>query len=376
VLGGLLGLLRGSAADTTAEIRARGGVLLVSGAIQLSDDDHGSGGKILRLASPALMIVDVESTDEAATETLEEIAAVHPWLADLLMAGGTDELRCTPIRLDEGSSVTLSARANTPAALRVRASGHVMGRDEHPATLRFSGSWVQRVLRTLLAEAELCDGGGGTALEAACEKVASAHSALRWNLESGVATFERADMHLKLQGGSDITLAAWGSVDLVSRQVDAHIGVTAPTLRRLLRSGVTDEEQAAARALVAEDEGLVVHCSTVVPLAAPRGYYLSGGRRTREMQGVGWVGAIRWGSLIEQMAILSARKAQQKLTSVLARDGGGGGGGWGAMASVVARHVLSSAGQTKLKLETLPPPPPRAMQPPFSMSLAERAVQK
>jgi len=141
------------------------------------------------------------------------------------------------------------------------------------------------------------------------KQLAIAHSELQWSLADGVVTFSRADMQIN----RTLTLASWGSYQLgKERRVDANVALTADTLRHLMgldEPRAADQTSAASpTALLANDEGVVVPVRFLLPEAPPRGYYLAGGKRTREMK-VDWVRAIDWSTLLQQLTLLLARRA-------------------------------------------------------------------
>ena len=312
----LLGLLYGATVRCTVRVQGRGASVSAEGSAQLVA--HQWGVLIGRLVGPATATMAVESTSDASVEALEEIAAIHPWLADLLMAGGADELTSSVITIDAGSQVQLLPRCSHHAGA-VRARGNITGRAEHPMTLRFAGSWVNEMLRSL-ASVGLGKRGSSPLSEEGCrnsqqqvalpvKQLAIAHSELQWSLADGVVTFSRADMQIN----RTLTLASWGSYQLgKERRVDANVALTADTLRHLMgldEPRAADQTSAASpTALLANDEGVVVPVRFLLPEAPPRGYYLAGGKRTREMK-VDWVRAIDWSTLLQQLTLLLARRA-------------------------------------------------------------------
>ena len=244
-------------------------------------------------------------------------------------------------------------------------------------TLRFAGSWVNEMLRSLASVGlEMRDNspllsaeqGRSTQQQVALpvQQLAIAHSALQWSIADGAVTFSRADMRINRK----LTLAAWGSYQLVERRVDARVALPADTVRHMLDvprhrvdpSGETAGAAAIPTALMADNEGVVVPVRFLLPEPRPRGYYLAGGKRAREMR-VDWVRAIEWSALLQQLAVVSARRAvmlasADRQASATAHEDGSGL--IGAMLAGIARDIVSSpAGE----LEVLPPAPEIPLHP-------------
>jgi hypothetical protein len=229
---GLLRLCLGSVVQGAVRVQGRGALVSATGSARLLLE----GGALLgRLDRPATATIEVESTAEASAEALEEIAAIHPWLADVLMASGADELKGSAVIVDAGSELQLLPRSGLSVVKAVSASGTITARAPHPMTMEFAGAWVGELLLSLVS-AGLIEGGGGggstggNKLAVRLDELRVSHSALRWSVADGVVRFARSDMQLN----QALRLATWGSYDLTSRQVDCRLGLPAETLRRML----------------------------------------------------------------------------------------------------------------------------------------------
>jgi hypothetical protein len=419
--GSLLRLLSGSAGNYSACVRGRGVVVRSDGVVQLelkpggseqadrrtdessSSDDGGGGGGgggglgslelALRLPvdqPPSTLTVEIEDTSAASVELLEQLSSLHPFAADIIMAGAGPAATASPITVDPGARLRLlpgpaaaysaTPGGNCPRASMISASGSVSGRSQHPVTLRHSGGWVNRLL-LLLADSGLSSeqddggrngrsgggGGGGGEVEVDVNRVQLAHSALRWRMEDGTVHFSRADLLINQQ----VRLASFGSYTFTGhgRKIEAVLAVPAVTLRqiKLLAPALTDDR-----------EGIVLKAALTLPEPPPRGYYLrrnaeasSGGQGQGDEEAVGtkvdalrhagaastidWLEAVDWGAVVTQLGALSARgmAAQLKKSTQYTRRSAGS-----LDPRLLANVVGAVVHETAPRPELLPPAPP------------------
>ncbi len=278
----------------------------------------------LCLPSPTTVTVEIEDTSIASVEALEQLSSLHPFAADLIMAGAGPAATASPCTIDTGSQLRLrlgpapmsrGSGGNCPRASAICASGSIPGRAEHSAILRHSGDWVDRLLM-LLAESGLTsrdNNSSGASVEIDVTSVQLAHSALRWQMENGTVHFSRADLLINQQ----IRLASYGSYTFTGdgRKIEAVLAVPAVTLRQIqvLRPGLTDDR-----------EGVVMNVELTLPEPPPRGYYRNAtsggdvGANPKLVQGkaassVDWVRAVQWGDVAVQLGALSARSMAAQL---------------------------------------------------------------
>ena len=281
--GSLVRLLRGGIVQGKLYAKARGGICRAPpaghAAVRL---ELGDGKAAAVLAQPATITGEVVDTAEASLELLEPLAAVHPWLADILMAGAGTEASGSPITLDAGSRLRLWP-PSAPPERAITATGSIAGRPNHPVRLQHAGGWAERLLRCL-EQAGVPDTSAATV---DLGEVHLATSTLKWEMREGRATFERADMLLN----RTVRLASWGTCEFTGngRRVDATIALPAATLALL--PGVSS-------AMLAPDEGVTMRAKCTMPEPPPRGVFMRAvaeGKTPPPVETVDWMKAVDWG---------------------------------------------------------------------------------
>ena len=355
--GSLLWLLRGGSGQYSIRARGRGIRVRSDGQVQLevskvpdepgqlqqpsgeARSSHGGGGSsiswkfpelALRLPSPTTVTVEIEDTSAVSVEALEQLSSVHPFAADIIIAGAGPVATASPITIDGGSRLKLvrpaniktAHNSNCPRASVICASGSIPGRAQHSATLRYSGGWVDHLL-ALLAESGLStrDNSGGRVATAEVDvpRVQLAHSALRWHMENGTVRFSRADVLINRQ----IRLASFGSYTFTGdgRRIEAVLAVPAATLR---------QSQLLSRALTDDREGIAMKVELTLPEPPPRGFYRNAAnikevgtsaksvdQVASEISSVDWVRAVQWGDVAAQLGALAARSMSMSMAAQL-----------------------------------------------------------
>jgi hypothetical protein len=193
--------------------------------------------------------VEIEDTTAAGSEALEQLSSVHPFLADIIMAGAGPVATASPIMIDGGSRLRLLPRS-VPTERAITASGYIPGRPQHAVRLRHAGGWVEQLL------GHLENAGLSTMLKGDLDvnSVQLAHSVLRWQMRDATVSFSRADLLLN----RSIRLASYGTYTFTGngREVAAVLAVPAVTLSQI---------SVLAAALEDDSEGIVMRCSFVLP---------------------------------------------------------------------------------------------------------------
>lgn len=387
VEGSLLWLLRGGSGQYSARARGRGVRVRSDGQVQLvvsavpdepaqqqqpSGEAHGTSiawkfpELALRLPSPTTVTVEIEDTSVASVEALEQLSSLHPFAADIIIAGAGPVATASPITIDSGSWFKLfpppniktacNGGRNCPRASAICASGSISGRAQHSATLRYSGGWVDHLL-VLLAESGLStrnnttSGGRVASAEVDVPRVHLAHSALRWHMENGTVRFSRADVLINRQ----IRLASFGSYTFTGdgRRIEAVLAVPAVTLR---------QSQLLSRALTDDREGIVMKVELTLPEPPPRGFYRNlatsekvgtspkyVGHIASDSSSVDWVRAVQWGDVAAQLSALAARGMSMSMAAQLQQSSHD--------ARFLANVALSVVNKTAPKPQRLPAAP-------------------
>lgn len=343
--GSLFALLGGNPASSSITARGRGVIVRSKGRLKLEASmADGQLALALPADSPMSVTVEIQDTTTAGVEALEQLSSVHPFLADIIMAGAGPAATASPLTIDGSSRLRLFPRPS-PNEAAITASGSIPGRPQHAVRLQHAGGWVEQLL-SHLENAGLSSTQKG---EVDVRSVQLAHSAVRWDMRDATVRFSRADLLLN----RSVRLASYGTYTFTGngREVDAVLAVPAVTLSQI---------SVLAAALEDDNEGVVMKAKFLLPEPPLRGYYTNpseeevGSRPEYVPQKVDWLQAVEWGDVVSQLGALSARgiAAQLRKSTQMGRKAAGSlhpGLLGGVLASVVS--------QAAPKPVRLPPPP-------------------
>ena len=306
---GLVSILLGRPTQINAEARARGAVLSAKTEIEYNN----TTSAITLTQDAELKCLDVESTEELSQNMFEELSTVHPWFADFLMStGGTaEEIKNIPIIISKGSTFQVDLTAKETVTTRMKMNGYIgCNKSMHAMDLQYSGEWLS-MLYNLIAPMAMTKMSKMPTTNAFKKlnntNIKTSHSQLHFSIRNDVATFERSDLHLHVKDAandgtdtsaspSSVTISSWGNYHFVTKKVNAFIGV--PFYQFL-----NPEE----KEVIGSNEGIVISTEFILPETPKRGYYLKGGKKTKNME-IDWITAIDWTLLSTQLAAVSIKK--------------------------------------------------------------------